>query len=175
MISRYLAYEIDDEDDSGNITKKIIKRINFFSEEFPFKISKIEKIITSRKIYAFGYDIYKRITFYIKPYLNGYFSLEKIDYIIYIFFIIENLIPTLKEKYSFSDQINIVIDFENNDADTELIRFLMYYFNCYYPMILGKFHVINFQLETLKKNLSFKNELVDLDFFRVFFYLISRI
>jgi hypothetical protein len=167
LIARYLAYEIDEEDDSGNITKKLIKRINFFSEEFPFKLKKLEKIISSKKIFAFGYDIYNRVTFYVKPYLNGLFSLEKLDYIVYMFFIVEHLLPTLKEKYNFSDQINIVLDFDNNDADTELIRFIMYYINCYYPLILGKLHIINFQFETLKRNLSFKNELGDLDFFRV--------
>lgn len=177
LISRYLAYEVEEEDDSGNITKKIIKRINFFSEEFPFKLGKLEKTIRSKKIFAFAYDIYRRVTFYIRPnYIQNNkqnmtgnkssTSLEKIDYIIYMFFIIEHLIPILKEKYNFSDQINIVLDFDNKDADTELIRFLMYYLNNYYPLILGKLHILNFNFENLKRNISFINELGDLDAFR---------
>jgi hypothetical protein len=172
LIARYLAYEIDEDDDSGNITKKIIKRINFFSEEFPFKINKLERIILSKKIFAFGYDIYNRITFYIRAYNNkGYedIELEKIDYIIYIFFIIENLLPLMKEKYNFSDQINIVLDFKKGEADAELISFIMYHMNNYYPLLLGRMHVVDFDFENLKKNIAFRNELGDIDFFRVIF------
>lgn len=192
LIARYLSYEIDEDDDTSNITQKVIKRINFFSEEFPFKLTKLEKIIQSKKIFVFGYDIYQRITFYIRPthstsffqnadnsslhnsaqnsYNYSYsenYNLEYIDYMTFIFFTIEFVLPVLKEKYNFSDQINILLDFYNLDADTELIRFLMHYLNNYYPLILGKINIVNFEFNNLKKNMSFRNDLDVLDFFRV--------
>jgi hypothetical protein len=186
LISKYLAYEVDDEDDSTNISQKIIKRINFYSGEFPFKLNRLEKIIASRKIFSFGYDIYYRITIYIRPFfadkiltvnnskahktINGIMDdnqFEKIDYIIYIFFIIEHLIPLLKEKYNFSEQINITLDFDDKDADTELIRFIMYYLNSYYPLIVGKMNIVRFEINNLKKNFAFRDELDTLNLFRV--------
>jgi len=121
------------------------------------------------KLLAFGYDIYNRITFYIKANheFKNNIKLEKIDFIIYIFFIVEHVLPILKDKYNFSDQINIVIDFNKGEADAELISFIMYYLNNYYPLILGKFHVVDFDFEKLRKNISFRNELSDIDYFRV--------
>ena len=183
LIARYLAYEVDEDEDTTNIIQKIIKRLNFFSEEFPFKLKKIDKIIQNNKIFVFGYDLYNRITFYIKPFssfsnnntnttnmIGNDKEMEHIDYITYMFFIIECVLPTLREKCNFSDQINIVIDFSDADADTELIRFIMTYFNNYYPLLLGKIHIFNFEFNNLKKNFSFRNELDVLDFFRVLFF-----
>ncbi len=166
LISRYLAYEIysDTENqqiDTDNIGKKIIQRINFFSEEFPFKIIKLEKIIQSKKIFVFGYDTHSRITFYIKP--NHYFkndiTLEKIDYVIYIFFIIEHVLPILKEKYNFMDEINMVIDFNNGEGETDLTSFIMHFLNSYYPMILGKLHVIEFNIKAVRNNKLFVQDM----------------
>lgn len=94
-------------------------------------------------------------------------TVEKIDYVVYIFFIMEVLIPILKEKYSYSDQINIVLDFDNSEADTEFIKFILHYFNSYYPLAIGKFHIVNFPFEKLKKNMTFKEEMQKLDIFRV--------
>lgn len=94
-------------------------------------------------------------------------TLENIDYIIYVFFVMECVLPTLKEKHGFSDQVNIMIDFSDQDADTELIRFIMTFFNNYHPLLLGKLHVLNFEFNNLKKNFSFRTELDKLDFFRV--------
>lgn len=183
LFARYLAYELDEEEDTQLIIQKVIKRINFFSEEFPFKLKKLDKIIKSGKIFAFGYDLFARITFYIKPFssfnilesidklsINEVYasqSLENIDYIIYMFFIIECVLPTLRQKHSFSDQINIIIDFSDQDVDTELIRFIMTYFHNYNPLLLAKVHVVNFEFQNLKKNISFRNELDNLDIFRV--------
>ncbi len=171
LINRYLAYEIDQDYDKENeiiesVVKKIVKRINFFSEEFPFKLAKLEKIIKSNAIFAFGYDIHRRITFYIRP-NTGSVKLEKVDYINYMFFILEVLLPILREKYAFSDQINIILNFDHYEADTELIKFIFYYFNSYYPLQISKFHIVNFAFEKLKKNLTFKTEMEELDYFRV--------
>lgn len=60
-IIRSINNEIDE------IVSKIIKRLNFFSDEIPYKLNKIEKIIKLKKIFAFGYDNYNRINFYIRP------------------------------------------------------------------------------------------------------------
>ena len=69
LFARYLAYEFDEEqEDTSLIVQKVIKRINFFSEEFPFKLKKLDKIIKSGKIFCFGYDLNARLTFYIKPF-----------------------------------------------------------------------------------------------------------
>jgi hypothetical protein len=84
-----------------------------------------------------------------------------------MFFIIELIIPLLRDKHDFSDQVNITIDFGNKDADTELIRFIMYYFNMHYPLILAKVNVVNFEFGNLKKNYAFRTELDVLDLFRV--------
>ncbi len=130
-------------------------------------MAKLEKIIKSNAIFAFGYDIHKRITFYIRP-NKSLIKLEKLDYVNYMFFILEFLLPILREKYGFSDQIIIILNFDHYEADTEMIKFIFYYFNSYYPLQIGKFHIVNFAFEKLKKNLTFKSEMEELDYFRVF-------
>jgi hypothetical protein len=190
LISRYLAYEdTEDEEedlDPKNIIQKIIKRMNFLSDEFPYKLKKIEHICRSKKIFVFAHDIYNRITFYIRPYYKGKecyvknikgfyddindfynYSLENIDYVIYIFFVLECFLPSLREKLNFSDQINIVLDFDNLDADSEFIRFLLYHMNNYFPLVIGKMHIVNYELNNLKKNLPFRMDLANIDKFRV--------
>jgi hypothetical protein len=182
LISRYLAYENDnaeidlpgenEDNATSNITQKIIKRINFFSEEFPFKLRKLDKIIKSKKIFVFGYDIYYRLTFYLKPYkdrkLNQHnVQIDYMDYIIYIFFVLEVILPIIRENFNFSDQINLVIDYDDYDLDTEMIRFLFHYINSYYPLILGKVHIVRFDISNLKKNLAFRKDLSNLDLFNV--------
>jgi len=77
------------------------------------------------------------------------------------------VLPFLKEKYNFSEQINIIIDFFDKDADTELIRFILIYLNNYYPLILGRMHVLKFEINHLKKNISFRKELETLNLFKV--------
>jgi hypothetical protein len=184
LISRYLAYESENlelelPDDSmadnsvANITQKIIKRVNFFSEEFPSKLKKLDKIIKSKKIFVFGYDIYYRLTFYLKPYKDRkmnqqHVQVDYMDYIVYMFFVIEIILPILREKYNFSDQVNLVIDFDDYDLDTEMIRFLFHYINSYYPLILGKVNIVRFDFSNLKKNLSFRKDLSTLDLFNVY-------
>jgi len=86
---------------------------------------------------------------------------------VYIFFIAENVLPMLREKYNFSEQINIIIDFDEKDADTELIRFILFYLNNFYPLLLAKMHVVKFEINNLKKNISFRKELETLNLFRV--------
>ena len=48
------------------------------------------------------------------------------------------------------------MDFNKGEADAELISFIMYYLNNYYPLILGRFHVVDFDFENLKKNSNLK-------------------
>jgi hypothetical protein len=157
---------------TSNIIQKIIKRVNFFSEEFPSKLKKLDKIIKTKKIFVFAYDIYYRLTFYLKPYKDRKLNQQNVqvdymDYIIYIFFVLEIILPILKEKYNFSDQINLLIDFDEYDLDTEMIRFLFHYINSYYPLILGKVNIVRFDISNLKKNLSFRKDLSTLDLFNV--------
>lgn len=194
LIAKYRAYDYDTEDELTVITEKIIKRTNFFSEDFPFKLKRLERILQSRKIFAFGYDNNLRLNFYIEPYESSnyhndlqkekhfYFidqqeknskndsnkniTLVNADYIVYMFFIIEHVLPLLVEQFHYSELVNLVINFGGKEADTELISFIMTYFNSYYPLGLGKVHIVNFRIELLKRNMTFRTELDQLDYFR---------
>ena len=88
------------------------------------------------------------------------------DYLIYIYFIIEIVLPILKERFNFSNLVNFIINFNGNEADTEMITYLMTNFNNYYPLGLGKVHIVNFQVEKLIPNKSFRNEVGQFDIFR---------
>ena len=39
--------------------------------------------------------------------------------------------------------------------------------NNYYPLVIGKMHIVNYELNNLKKNLPFRMDLVNIDKFRV--------
>ena len=209
LISKYRAYDYGNDDELSIITEKIIKRINFFSEEFPFKLKNLKKIFLSKKIYVFAYDKNLRLNFYLEPNnfdneneINGlesnvelkedYFYFKKIennnenlnnynnlnkkykkdiflmnsDYITYIFFIIVHVLPYLKEKFKFSDLINLTINFSGQEANTELINYIMNSFNKYFPLGLGKVNIVNFRVDSLRKNITFRNEIDNIDYFR---------
>jgi hypothetical protein len=209
LISKYRAYDYGNDDELSIITEKIIKRINFFSEEFPFKLKNLKKIFLSKKIYVFAYDKNLRLNFYLEPNnienenelnefetnvelkedyfyfkkiennnenLNNYNNLNKkykkdiflmnSDYITYIFFIIVHVLPYLKEKFKFSDLINLTINFAGQEANTELINYIMNSFNKYFPLGLGKVNIVNFRVDSLRKNITFRNEIDNIDYFR---------
>ncbi len=198
LIAKYRAYDYGTDDDLPIITEKIIKRINFFSEDFPFKLKNLKDIFFSKKIFVFGYDRNLRLNFYIEPNekisddnilgiqnnkeLNeDYFYFKKnkniikkkliynlhhSDYITYIFFIIEHILPLLIEKFHFSNLVNLIINFRGQDANTELINYILTSFNNYYPLGLCKVHIVNFQVDSLRKNRTFRNEIDNIDYFR---------
>ena len=209
LISKYRAYDYGNDDELSIITEKIIKRINFFSEEFPFKLKNLKKIFLSKKIYVFAYDKNLRLNFYLEPNnidneneiigleknielkedyfyfkniennnenLNNFESLNKkykkdiflmnSDYITYIFFIIVHVLPYLKERFKFSDLINLTINFGGQEANTELINYIMNSFNKYFPLGLGKVNIVNFRVDSLRKNITFRNEIDNIDYFR---------
>jgi hypothetical protein len=198
LLSKYYAYDYGNDEPSLLITEKIIKRTNFFTEDFPFKLKKLDTIILSKQIFVFGYDKNLRLNFYIEPYGNNnitnknligntnntelnedlfYFndknnyniSTEPLLYsniITYIFFIIEHVLPLFKEKYNFSSIINITINFGGKAPDTEMISYIMTYFTNIYPLGLGKVHIVNFKMDVLIRNKSFKEEIEKIDFFR---------
>lgn len=87
----------------------------------------------------------------------------------------EFFLPSLIDKYRFSDQINIIIDFNNQDVDTEFIKLIMYYFNLYYPLLINKINVFNFNLTNIETNFSFREELDSLNRFKVFFPYFSKL
>lgn len=158
LISRYLSYEdnfISDENENNTVADKIIKRLNFFTEEFPLKLKRLDKILRSKKIYVLGYDSNFRLTFYIYPNaaeeIDGFTrtknrerKLTNLDYITYIFFVIEFILPSLVEFYRFSDEINVYIDFNNKAVDPELIRIILHYFNQIYPLCLNIICIDNY-------------------------------
>lgn len=86
LISKYKAYEnqLEDEEYAGKfVIDKIIRRINFFTEEFPFKLKNLDKIILSKKIYCFGYDRNLRINIYLELIYKIYY-LQKLIKMLYI-------------------------------------------------------------------------------------------
>ena len=139
LIARYQAYESGEEEFTGKfVIDKIIRRINFFTEEFPYKLKNLDKIILSKRIYVFGYDTNLRLNIYIEPEMlipsipkksshknkvykdrcnpelkEDFFYFEdkkeesseniritNSDYLIYIYFIIEIVLPILKERFN---------------------------------------------------------------------------
>ena len=215
LITRYISYEenyISEEVENLNIANKVIRRLNFFTEEFPYKLKRLDKIIKSKKIFVLGYDSYYRLTFYIRPFYNSnsnninnnysstdnttnlnspnivtrFDSLNKcnldismctnvniknfknkssnetIDYIIYIFFVIEFVLPSLKSLLNFSEEINIFIDYNNEIVDTEIVRLLLYYINNNYPLVLNRICVDNYKLKN-KDDLLLIESLINKD------------
>lgn len=200
LIAKYQAYDYETNDYIPIITDKIIKRINYFSEDFPFKLKKLDKILQSKKIYVFGYDINRKINFYIEPFHNengqidiynmrnnheltesffvfnnaqkekpreqNNYYLTYSDYVVYIFFIIEHVLPSLIEKYGFSQLVNVTINFGGGEPDTEMISYIMSCFTNFYPLGLGKINIVNYKVEMLVQNKTFKDSLDHLDNFR---------
>lgn len=162
LITRYLAYEAcseaePDEEEGNFVVTRVIKRLNYFTDEFPFKLKNLEKIVKSEKVIAFGYDNCYRVTFYIRPYFNvpsvysggvddslSKWQFQKLDYILFIFFVIEFIIPSLKSNYGFSQEFNIFVDFNNKVIDLELINILLHYCGLMYPLLLNKLYITNY-------------------------------
>lgn len=207
LIAKYKAYEsqVDEEFSGKFVVDKIIRRINFFTEEFPYKLKNLDKIILSKKIFCFGFDRNMRLNIFMEPEVqstftkfssqnpnslykerannelkeeffyfekenNGIiketFKINHSDYLTYIYFIVEIVLPILKDRYNFSMIINLFINFNGNEADTEFISYLMNDLNKYYPFGLGKVHIVNFQVEKLIPNKSFRKEVGEFDIFR---------
>lgn len=152
LISRYLSYEESEDSEVKNITNKIIKRLNFFTEELPGKLKLIRRVLKSKRLYIFGYDCHYRTTFYLRPYYEDKRPIVKYkkpvstDYVYFIFFIIEAFIPIFYEKFNFSKEINIYIDFEGKAIDSELIKIILHYFLTYYPLLLNRVCIDNYVL-----------------------------
>lgn len=143
LISRYLSYEDNSQNELLNVTTKSIKRLNFFTDDFPQRLRLIRRVFKSKRIYAFGYDCHYRLTFYIRPFFENknmikYKKPKPVEYLYYIFFYIEIFQVILIEKYSFSKEVNIYIDFNNNEIDIEFIRIILHFFTSYYPLLLNK-------------------------------------
>ena len=171
LIAKYLSYNYESEDEILEIVDKIIKRTNFLVEEFPFKIYNIIKIINTNSCYVYGFDYELNLNIFIEPYQKGINNnISFIDYIYYIVFIIENILPSLQKKYFFNNKINILINFNSEEPNTELITFLMMKLNNIYPLILNKMHIINYDINLLKKNKSFQESLYKIDLFQQIYF-----
>jgi hypothetical protein len=167
LLARYLTYkdhlEMEYDEETSIVVNKIIKRVNFFSEDFPFKLNKIEQIAKTKRIFVFGYDSFSRLNFYLKPNFiesmpnnsdtgRSTKSLIRLtsnnsDYLLYIFFIIELFTPILKENLNFSEEVNIFIDFNHQSIDSELVIMILHYFSTMYPLILNKVCLTNYIIE----------------------------
>ena len=171
LLSKYLSYNYESEDEILEIVDKIIKRTNFLVEEFPFKIYNIIKIINTNSCYVYGFDYELNLNIFIEPYQKGINNnISFIDYIYYIVLIIENILPSLQKKYFFNNKINILINFNSEEPNTELITFLMMKLNNIYPLILNKMHIINYDINLLKKNKSFQESLFKIDLFQQIYF-----
>ena len=171
LLCKYCCNEYNSNDELSEITDKIIKRINFFIDEFPFKLNFLFSIIKSKQIYVFAFDKYLHLNFYIEPSssIHKYkkYKISYIDYVTYIFFIIEHILPFLVQKFNFNQAINITIDFNKKVLDTELITFILSYFDRMYPHTLHIINLVNFQIDSLQNNITFISEIENIDFFRV--------
>ena len=172
LIGKYLSYNFEMENELINISDKIIKRTNFLSEEFPFKLYHIINIIQSKCCFVYGYDEELNLNFYLVPYNLGIENnISFIDYIIYFTFINEIILPNLKKKgFHFSDKINIIISFNGEEPNTELISFIMIYINNYFPLMVNKMHIVNYNITLLKKNITFQESLDKIDYFRLIYF-----
>lgn len=155
-------------DETSIIAEYIIKRINFFIEEYPFTLYKLISIIRSKQIYVFAYDKSYHINFYIST--NKSNTVAHFDYITYIFFIIECILPLLISKLHFNQSINLIINFNNDEIDTELICFLLSYLDRMYPMITNIIHIVNYNIESLKRNKVFIEDIEYYDSLKVLMF-----
>ena len=80
-------------------------------------------------MYGYNYDF--KLNFYIEHFHSGYKNkISYIDYVIYIMFIIEIVIPCLeKHKVNLKEKINLIINFNGDEPNTELITFIITYLN----------------------------------------------
>ena len=172
LIAKYSAYIYENEDEATAISEKIIKKINFMTEEFPLKLFHIINIIKNHCGYVYGYDKEYNLNFYIEHFKVGYENnISYIDYVIYIVFVIEIVLPLLKKnKFTFNDKINVIINFNGDEPNTELITFLITYLNNFYPLMLNRMHIINFDIKKLKTNKTFKEDLDKIDYFRFIYF-----
>lgn len=168
LISKYLAVQNPLQDGlMSTITDNIIKRINYFTDEFPFRLKSIMNLIQEKCIFAFKYDKIRNMNIYIEPFVLGYNKpFTYMDYVVYIIFLIENVIPSLKLRCYFNERINIIINFNQDEVNTEMISYILHWINMFYPLVINKFFIVNFDEETLFKNVAFKNELEDSDYFQ---------
>ena len=120
----------------------------------------------------YGYDYDFKLNFYIKHFHSGYKNnISYIDYVIYIMFVIEIVIPCLeKHKVILGEKINIIINFNGDEPNTELITFIITYLNNFYPLKLNKINVVNYEIHKLKENVIFTNSLDNIDYFNVLYF-----
>lgn len=152
LISNYLSCFVRDnnqktqkEDIMVSVPKKVTKRINFFTDDFPYKLANLDNLLSNQSIILIGYDRNLRLTFLIKPTNTETKFKSNPNYAVFLIFMIEFLQPALVETLKFSSQINILIDFEQNDVDSELLKMIMTYLNDYYPLKLSKMFIINYK------------------------------
>ena len=93
----------------------------------------------------YGYDYDFKLNFYIKHFHSGYKNnISYIDYVIYIMFIIEVVIPCLeKHKVILKEKINLIINFNGDKPNPEMITFIITYLNNFYSLKLNKIHIVN--------------------------------
>ena len=85
---------------------------------------------------------------YIRPFFNDnevvlsnkirYKKPKYVEYLYFIIYVMELYLPILKEKFVFSEEINIYLDFDGNEIDTEFTKIILVYFSMFYPLSLNK-------------------------------------
>ena len=120
----------------------------------------------------YGYDYDFNLNFYIQHFHSGYKNnISYIDYVIYIIFIIEIVIPcSEKLKVIFKEKINLIINFNGDKPNPEMITFIITYLNNFYPLKLNKINVVNYEIHKLKENVIFTNSLDNIDYFNVLYF-----
>ena len=167
LIAKYIACNFDNEDIT-NISHFIIKRINFLSEEFPFKLEHMINTLKQKCCYVYGYDNQLNLNFFMSPFnIQNKEFISYIDYVIYITFIIEIVYPMLiNNQFKLNDKFNIIINFGMKEPDTELISYLMNFLYKIYPLFLNKMHIVNYNKNLLERNLTFQENFNKIDVFK---------
>ena len=166
LIVKYITCNFDNEDIT-NISHFLIKRINFLSEEFPFKLDHMINTMKQKSCYVYGYDNQLNLNFFMSPFNIENNEFYYIDYTIYITFIIEIVYPMLiNNQFKLNDKFNIIINFGMKEPDTELISYLMNFLYKIYPLFLNNMHIVNYNKILFKRNLTFQENLSKIDVFK---------
>ena len=162
LIAQYLSQSSKNEDELINteVSNKIIKRINYLSEEFPFKLFDIIDLIIKKCCFLYGYDLEMNLNIYINQEILNKNKINFNRILVFIIFVERHILSVLiNNRFYFDNKINVILNCDKKEPNTDLLTCLIIYLNNYYPFILKALHIINYDLEKVKKNFSFKENI----------------
>ena len=173
LIAQYLSQNSKNEDELKNteVSNKIIKRINYLTEEFPLKLNDIKDLIMKKCCFVYGYDLEMNLNIYINQEALNENKIHFNRILIFIIFIQEHILSVLiKNHFYFDKKINVILNCDKKEPNTDLLMFLIIYLDNYCPFILKALHVINYDFEKLKLNFSFKENIKNYELSKLLFF-----